>query len=323
MTKFPLVGIKISVVMSVYNGQKYLREAIDSILNQTFSDFEFIIIDDGSMDGSVEIVKSYQDDRIVFIPQKNAGLAASLNRGVLLARADLIARMDQDDISLPERLEVQYDYLCTHADVIALGTAAEWITEEGASVCVMPSPDIESIFEKDVLTSPFFHPTVIFKREAFDLIGGYPEGFKFAPEDAVFFKKMHKIGRLENLNDVLLKYRLTPNSLSLGHSLSKKLMLEIVKKELCGTVTEKDYELVKLAARSVSPRIRMSAYHGLLARKYIWDNPNQINAIKNSLKSIYFAPENIRSYLILIAALVPLLTNVVLKIKRSVDKLFK
>ena len=101
----------VSVVMSLYNSQKYLREAIESVLCQTLSDFEFIIIDDGSKDDSADIVRSYNDVRIRLISQENLGLAAALNRGIQLAKSKLIARMDPDDICFPDRLLKQFEYL--------------------------------------------------------------------------------------------------------------------------------------------------------------------------------------------------------------------
>jgi len=103
------VNPTISVVMSVYNGERFLREAMDSILAQTFTDFEFIIINDGSTDGSREILESYDDPRIVLVHQDNKGLAAALNRGIEMARGEFIARMDADDVSLPERFERQLE----------------------------------------------------------------------------------------------------------------------------------------------------------------------------------------------------------------------
>jgi glycosyltransferase involved in cell wall biosynthesis len=104
--------VKISILMPVYNGEKYLREAIDSILNQTFTDFEFLIVDDGSTDNSVEIINSYQNSRINLVKNdKNEGLVYTLNRGLSLAKGEYIARMDCDDISLPERLKKQIDFL--------------------------------------------------------------------------------------------------------------------------------------------------------------------------------------------------------------------
>jgi glycosyltransferase involved in cell wall biosynthesis len=104
----------ISVAMSVHNGEQYLREAIDSILNQTFVDFEFIIIDDGSKDSSAEIICGYEDEHIRLIQQENAGLSAALNKGIELARGKYIACMDADDISLPSCLEVKHTFLDGH-----------------------------------------------------------------------------------------------------------------------------------------------------------------------------------------------------------------
>ena len=109
----------ISVVMSVYNGEIYLYEAIESILNQTFTNFEFIIIDDGSTDNSAEIIKSYDDNRIVLIQQGNKGLAAALNEGIKIAKGKFIARMDADDISLPTRLETQIQFMEAHLEYVS------------------------------------------------------------------------------------------------------------------------------------------------------------------------------------------------------------
>lgn len=99
-------SVKVTVLMSVYNGERFLREAIESILAQTMPEFEFIIINDGSTDATPKILASYDAPRLVIIHQKNAGLAASLNRGLQIAKTELVARMDADDIALPNRLEV-------------------------------------------------------------------------------------------------------------------------------------------------------------------------------------------------------------------------
>ena len=114
---------KISVVMPAYNAENYIREAIDSILAQTFRDFEFLIIDDGSTDHTVEIIRSYSDSRIrLYQNERNMGVAATLNRGLDLARGEYIARMDADDISLPERFAKQAAYMDAHPDVAVCGS---------------------------------------------------------------------------------------------------------------------------------------------------------------------------------------------------------
>ncbi len=130
----------ISVVMSVYNGDKYLREEIESILNQTFKDFEFIIVNDGSTDKSLEIIKSYNDPRIVIIDQENTGLAKALNNGINIAKGRYIARMDQDDISNPERFEKQIEFLENLSEYVAIGSWSNHISEHGEYLytCKMP-----------------------------------------------------------------------------------------------------------------------------------------------------------------------------------------
>src|SRR4051812_26679567 len=119
----------VSVLMAVYNGEQYLREAVNSILSQTFKDFEFIIIDDGSTDRSPELLASYAraDSRVKLISRPNKGLTKSLNEGLHAARGEFVARMDGDDISLPERFERQVSYLREHPEVVLVGSRVEFI----------------------------------------------------------------------------------------------------------------------------------------------------------------------------------------------------
>ncbi|MDD4353774.1 MAG: glycosyltransferase family A protein, partial [Candidatus Nanoarchaeia archaeon] len=125
---------RISVIMSAYNTERYIAEAIESILNQTFKDFEFIIIDDGSTDDSLKIIKRYvkKDRRIKLIHnKKNIGLTKSLNKGLKIAKGQYIARMDADDISLPQRFQIQYDFLEKNKDIFLIGTTAFLIDDKG------------------------------------------------------------------------------------------------------------------------------------------------------------------------------------------------
>jgi len=118
---------KVSVIMSVYNGEKFLSQAIESILSQTFIDFEFIIINDGSHDGSLDIIRSYHDQRMKLISRENRGLISSLNEAISLANGQYLARMDADDVSLPERLARQVSFLDNHSEIAVCGTWAEVI----------------------------------------------------------------------------------------------------------------------------------------------------------------------------------------------------
>lgn len=127
---------ELSVVMPVFNGGSYLSQAIQSVLNQTLRNFEFIIINDGSTDLSLSIIQSFasQDTRIVVVNRENRGLVASLNEGLHLAKSDLIARMDADDVCYPTRLSQQYEYLCAHTDCVAIGTRIQLIDPEGLPI---------------------------------------------------------------------------------------------------------------------------------------------------------------------------------------------
>lgn len=158
---------RVSVLMSVYNGEKHVRHAIDSILSQTFTDFEFIIVDDGSTDSTVTILDSYSDARIV--RRKNSqrmGLARSLNRGLALARGEFVARQDADDVSLLERLATQVAFLDREPSVILLGTAIQWIDESGQlmnQIDCQPCTDA-SIRWKMLLNNSFYHSSVMARR---------------------------------------------------------------------------------------------------------------------------------------------------------------
>ena len=136
-----LVNPIVTVLMSVYNGERYLNEAIDSILAQTFTDFEFLIIDDASTDSTPKILHSYDDPRIRIVTnEENLGLTKSLNKGLALAQGEYIARMDADDISLPERLMMQLNFLIDNKTVPLVGSGAIMIDEDGKSIGKMNLP---------------------------------------------------------------------------------------------------------------------------------------------------------------------------------------
>lgn len=207
---------EISVLMPVYNGENYLKEAIDSILTQSISDFEFIIIDDGSTDKSIEIVQSYHDTRIKFFQnKKNTGIALTLNRGLALASGKYIARMDQDDISLPNRLAEQYNFMQKNPDVILSGAFAEKIGADGAHLGLILVPDNDKSLRTILFfDSCFVHPLVFFDRVKALSVGGYSEPDHEA-EDYGLWVKMAGVGKLANLNKILLKYRWSGENISI------------------------------------------------------------------------------------------------------------
>lgn len=208
----------ISVVMPVHNGEKYLREAVDSILSQTFQDFEFIVIDDGSTDQSTDILNEYarKDARIRLISRENRGVAKSLNEAIALACGAYVARMDADDVSLPQRLEKQLDYLEANPDCVLLGAEVLMIDAQGWPIAkgrhVYSHCDIdEQLLRGD--GGGLTHPVVMMRTGVVRRIGGYKQEF-VTGQDLDLFLRLAEAGRIANLPDILLKWRQHPESIN-------------------------------------------------------------------------------------------------------------
>jgi glycosyltransferase involved in cell wall biosynthesis len=208
----------ISVVMSVHNGEKYLREAMESILNQTFRDFEFIIIDDGSTDGSKQILEEYavKDSRIRLVSRENCGLTKSLNEGIALARGEFIARMDADDVSLPERFEKQVQFLKEKPEFVAVGTGVMMTDCDLRPLQQRGQPKGHGNICRELLCGnggAMTHPAAMIRRSALQKLGGYDERFETA-QDLDLFIRLSEIGQIENLDPVLLLWRQHPQSVN-------------------------------------------------------------------------------------------------------------
>jgi len=206
---------KVTVLMSVYNGEKYLREAIDSILAQTFKNFEFLIVNDGSTDKTAEILKSYKDSRIKIISnEKNIGLTKSLNKGLKAAKGNYIARQDADDVSMPERLEKEVEFLEQNRNVGLVGTDYLFINEKGKVVhivkCLNGSRELK---EKLLEGNQFGHGSVMLRRECIDEVGTYREEFKFA-QDYDFYLRIAEVYDVANISEPLYQWRINVKSVS-------------------------------------------------------------------------------------------------------------
>jgi glycosyltransferase involved in cell wall biosynthesis len=206
-----MVEPKITVLMPVYNGERFLREAISSILLQTFQDFELLIIDDGSTDRSVEIIYSFDDPRIrLYFNEKNLGISETLNKGIMLASAELIARMDADDISDPFRLEKQYNYMLEHPECALLSTWARAISEDGRFVRIEPYRG-EYYYYNLTFECWIYHPTVMFRKAPVVEVGMYIMPFS---EDYDLFWRLSTRFEIGNIAQPLVNYRLSPTSLN-------------------------------------------------------------------------------------------------------------
>lgn len=207
-----------SVVLAAYNAEKYIQQAVESILAQTWRDFEFIVIDDGSTDRTPEILQGISDPRIRLVSRPNKGIIASSNEGVGMARGEIIFRMDADDIARPERFAKQISYLDAHRECVALGTRTLLIDSEGLPLMEMIDlTDHDEIDAANLLggSAHICNPTVAMRRDAVLQVGAYQEDTKSA-EDLDLFLRLAEVGRVANLPDVLLEYR--QHLLSVGYA---------------------------------------------------------------------------------------------------------
>lgn len=207
-----LLKPKITVLLPVYNCELYIKEAVDSILNQTYSDFEFLIIDDASTDATVAIIKTYNDPRIQLIQKpQNSGYTNSLNYGLSIAKGEYIARMDGDDISLPERFAKQVAFLDANLDVILCGTFYSIIGTE--RVVTVPE-NFEDIKLALLRKCCFGHPTVMIRKNSLDRLLVIYDVNKEPAEDYDLWVRLLAIGKMHNLQEVLLNYRIHDSQVS-------------------------------------------------------------------------------------------------------------
>jgi len=198
---------RVSVLMAVYNAAPYVEESLASVLGQSLCDLEVVVVDDGSTDGSAAIVErlARSDPRVRLARQENRGLPAALNAGLTHARAPFVARMDADDISLPERLARQADFLDAHLDVAVVGGAVRTFGRARGNVWRYPvnPADVAAAL---LFVNPIAHPAAMFRRAAVEALGGYDEGNRYG-EDYALWAVLSAEHRLANLAEVVLRYR--------------------------------------------------------------------------------------------------------------------
>ncbi|MBP0621451.1 glycosyltransferase family 2 protein [Cupriavidus consociatus] len=206
----------ISVVLPVYNGAGDVEKAVDSILTQTFTDYELIIINDGSKDDSASVLESLRDPRIRLYHQDNMGLAGTLNRGIDLARGRYIARQDQDDLSHPERFARQVEFLENNPEHGLLGTAAQiWVGDTPTERAHDHPTEHGALSFELLFNNPFVHSSIMMRKATVEAVGGYTtDAARQPPEDYELWSRMARRGRVANLAERLLIYREVPASMS-------------------------------------------------------------------------------------------------------------
>ena len=203
----------IDIVMPVRNAGRLLRPAVYSVVQQTFTEWRLLAIDDGSTDDSADFLRDHPDDRVKLLPSRGSGIVAALNTGLAHVRAPYVARMDADDVCSPERLERQLDVISRGA-VLALGTDYTIIDGAGDSLGVQRVPTAPAEIRRALArTNPFCHGSLVMRAEALERIGGYRDDYPLA-EDYDLLLRLGAVGDLANLDEALYGWRLTPGSSS-------------------------------------------------------------------------------------------------------------
>lgn len=270
--------ILITVLMPVYNAEAYLKTAIDSVLNQSYPHFEFLIIDDGSTDATAQILKTYTDKRIRVIEQKNSGVSGALNTGLQAAKGKYIVRFDADDIALPQRIELQLQFMVENPDYVIVGSDVDYLTESGEFIFSYSNTghsDAEiraRIYQKN----PFIHSAVMAVREVMLKCGGY-DALAHTFEDHLLWINMLPHGKVCNLKTVLVQVRLNPQSVTSDERLrgSTFLNLRQVILNRHGPVTEAEGNTLLTVLKSQNSKTdKAIGYHTIVAKKFLWNTPN-------------------------------------------------
>ncbi len=259
---------KVTVLMSAYNAEKYLNEAINSILNQTYKNFEFLIINDASKDKTLEIINSYKDNRIVVIRnKKNIGLTKSLNKGLKNAKGEFIARQDADDVSFPHRLQKQVTYLDRNKSIGLLGSAWRLIDNNGKTI-----QDCSAYDGKNAVHF-ICHGSVMIRKACILNIGCYREIFKYA-QDYDLWLRISEICGIANLKEPLYKLRLHSESVSRVKKAEQELLASLIiqlSEERKKNGKDRFYELDEKKARKIiDQRIKLSGIRKNIALFYLF-----------------------------------------------------
>ncbi|HUL01149.1 MAG TPA: glycosyltransferase family A protein [Nitrospirota bacterium] len=242
----------VSVLLPVYNGATYLAEAIDSILNQTWQDFELIILNDGSKDKSADIILGYDDPRIRYFEHENRGLAATLNRGIGLADGKYIARQDHDDISKPERFAKQVEYLDAYPECAMVGTWADLLIQGEVRELALRHPTESAEIKVELLfANPFVHTSIMMRKGCLQDVGGYAvDPAREPPEDFELWSRLARRYEVANIPEALVLYRQVCDSLSRATNLDYWERVVTICQENILTVLGCDYNeaLVRGAA---------------------------------------------------------------------------
>ena len=300
--------MKVTVLMPAYNAEKYIAEAIHSVLGQSFRDFELLIVDDGSDDRTRQVIQGFSDSRIRLLTQDNQGISFALNAGLKEAKGQYIARFDADDVCLPQRLMRQVLFLDGHPAYLVIGSDAEYISEDGEHLfnfsCAGHS--YRELIGNLYKNCPFIHSSVMFRREAILKAGGYsPHAHNF--EDYLLWVQLMRWGKCCNLPERLLKVRINPHSVTIDEKWRgrrfRRMKRDIIRR---GVITDAEGDkLLAIIQRQATWKIKEGAYHALCGKKLLADNYSPVRARWHVTRAIHANPLRWDNYAILAVSFLP------------------
>jgi glycosyltransferase involved in cell wall biosynthesis len=298
----------ITVLMPAYNAGKYIREAIESVLQQTYQNFELLIINDGSTDDTLSVALSFDDPRIALVSKEHQGIATALNTGLRLAAAPYIARFDADDVCMPNRLEKQLNFLQDHPDYVLVGSDAEYVLENGEFLfdfkCIAHSND--EVQNNLYVYCPFIHSSVMYCRDEVIGTGGYnTHAHNF--EDYLLWTALAKTGKLQNLREPLIKVRLNAASITIDEKWRGERFRQLKRQATTrGSITEDEgNELLEIIRRQDVRKIKEGAYHALCGKKFLANNYQPKKARSHVRRAIRVRPLRFDNYLLYAVSYLP------------------
>lgn len=304
-----MTTVPVTVLMPAYNVERYIREAIDSVLCQTFTDFELLIVNDGSLDGTEGIIRSYADPRVVLLNQPNGGVSHALNTGLRHAKGRYIARFDADDICYPDRLRQQFEFMEQHPDHVLIGSDADYMDKDGERLFKYENVghSYEEIAGRITVYCPFVHSTVFYRKDVVTALGGYDEK-AHTFEDWLLWTKVIRQGKCLNFRTPLICVRLNPESVTVDEKLRGKRFAQLKKQIIHGggpVTDEEEKELAGILKTQDFSRFKQYSYAILIAKKNLWNSFRPARTRQQSLRAIRLKPLQPQGYLLFALSFLP------------------
>lgn len=296
-------NVRASVLLPVYNAEKYLESAIESVLNQSINDYELLILNDGSTDNSEAIIDHFvnADDRCRKFSWPNQGIIKTLNAGISEARGEIIFRMDADDQCVSNRFEKQLDYLDQHPECVAVGSRVLLIDDVGLPIMPFNVPIEHDEIDRSNFTgtgSAMVHPSVAMRRDVVKQIGGYRQKYLHA-EDIDLFLRLAEVGSLYNIPDILLHYR--QHADSIGYSKRQQQV-----KSVYEAISDAHFRRGTIQENHISDKMFELTSINDIHKKWAWwaiKSRNQRTAIKYAIKVLKAKPFNIENLKLFLCAI--------------------